>query len=685
MKLIPSDQSGLWVNPVWQPGTQGTFAVVIGISQYDYLSKGLYNDNGGTIVPPFSQLAVSALTAYRFFEWLQKDYRFEEAPLAHCWFLAAPTIEEEKLEPMLKGSLEPTLENCKKAIQHWFGQMNQLSEGVAQLSRSFFFFSGHGIQRTQQLQLLLPKDYLNPEGLGKTNSREIAGAISSVNLFNGLSSLHVQSQFVYVDACRNDIQGLSKVDDDDVLEDMENIVPVLLEEAVLDEEKSKNKSNSIPIFLHAAAHGDNTYQPTSPKDGLSFFGQAILDGLRGRAGLRIESDSQNPDAVWVTTTELLEYVKHRVAELCRHRVQSPPRVLQTNSTGKMYITKVAVSSHVDTQPTTLEVARAAPYEYEVPTSFFPLPESEFESKGQIVFGNKMLATIMQQARIFNISNREWLEGQNRYEILGAKHSFENGKLTKVQLTLQPKRNHDLWFQFRDCLETIPNSQMGDHKVLVCLLPKEIPRAFGPVSYTLEFEIPWKPDNQVRKITHLEAKLALDNKNFLGQAAELWQRYEDTSAETAVAAQSVSKINNLAYYKMATSLSATVAGLLLLKSRFTESTTQTWLKSLAEFFPEHSDGLVLWVESRINQVSDYSELEREFSVILERGLPFLGEALSYAANQVTRFEMVTRQKGSLKKINNSLQRSLSFYRPGGLFTVLIGPENQVTPQSILHFT
>ena len=33
-------EPGLWVNPAWQAGTPGTFAVVIGVSAYPHLAGG---------------------------------------------------------------------------------------------------------------------------------------------------------------------------------------------------------------------------------------------------------------------------------------------------------------------------------------------------------------------------------------------------------------------------------------------------------------------------------------------------------------------------------------------------------------------------------------------------------------------------------------------------------------------
>ena len=57
-------EPGLWVNPAWQAGTPGTFAVIIGVSAYPHLVGG-----EAEVSETFGlgQLRVSALTAYEVF------------------------------------------------------------------------------------------------------------------------------------------------------------------------------------------------------------------------------------------------------------------------------------------------------------------------------------------------------------------------------------------------------------------------------------------------------------------------------------------------------------------------------------------------------------------------------------------------------------------------------------------
>jgi hypothetical protein len=84
MRLTPSDaEPGLWVNPNWQEGTPGMFAVVIGVSHYPHLAD-------GEVPAPetfgLGQLRVSALTAFEVFRWLARDTVLRTAPWPNAGF-----------------------------------------------------------------------------------------------------------------------------------------------------------------------------------------------------------------------------------------------------------------------------------------------------------------------------------------------------------------------------------------------------------------------------------------------------------------------------------------------------------------------------------------------------------------------------------------------------------------------
>jgi hypothetical protein len=189
MNLKPqTEEPGLWINRDWQEDTPGLFAVIIGVSRYPYLSPDETNTDSddfplSTETYGLGQLKVSALTALEVFRWLRDKYQIDNCPLAKCWCLLSPTEEENAFDPEINENLtEPSFRNCTKALRFWRGYMRQLPENVAEQSRSFFFFSGHGLEIHQNKQILLPMDYLAPPEPSWND------AISTENLQNGLGT-----------------------------------------------------------------------------------------------------------------------------------------------------------------------------------------------------------------------------------------------------------------------------------------------------------------------------------------------------------------------------------------------------------------------------------------------------------------------------------------------------------------
>ncbi len=186
---------GLWVDPQWSGRGPAAFALVIGVSKYDYLDETEATFNLG-------QLHVSALTAYRFFLWLRNSYRHPDKPLTRCWLLLSPTPAELAMEPSLSQAAIPTFDACDQAIGQWFQSMQHLNSVYAEKSRAIFFFSGHGLEMTPDRQVLLPSDYLRPP------LKNVNRALSTYNLWAGLLSLPLPEHFFFLDACRNDHQAL---------------------------------------------------------------------------------------------------------------------------------------------------------------------------------------------------------------------------------------------------------------------------------------------------------------------------------------------------------------------------------------------------------------------------------------------------------------------------------------------
>ena len=146
MQIAP----GLWQTPDYEPQKGRLHALIVGISVYPQLNTG---KNIG-----IQQLAVSALTAFRFFRWLGTKYRHAvgvDVPM-RARLLLSPTQAESDLfdgeglryqvgDQVGSTASDPNLWNFHKAVQDWFTDAAAVRDNVAD-SRTVFFFSGHGLE-----------------------------------------------------------------------------------------------------------------------------------------------------------------------------------------------------------------------------------------------------------------------------------------------------------------------------------------------------------------------------------------------------------------------------------------------------------------------------------------------------------------------------------------------------------
>lgn len=313
MSLVPvADTPGLWVNPDWQEGLAGTFAVVIGVSHYPHL------DGGGAAADDLGlrwireartlgQLTVSATTAWRFFCWLKDAYRYPSAPLARCWLLVAPTAQETALEPrLLQHAADPTLAACDAALRSWSASMRRLPAAAQHDSRALLFFSGHGLQVHHDQHLLLPSDYLGGE---QPNWDD---ALSTSNLVAGLDSVEIPDRLYFIDACRNDFP--------EIRTKRPHGRSILTE----DEAAASYPDTRLSAILYATAASLQAWSPVDPSEGPSLFGQAVLEGLAGRPDIELtESDG----GFAVALGKLHGFARERVAQILKaHRATVFQRV-----------------------------------------------------------------------------------------------------------------------------------------------------------------------------------------------------------------------------------------------------------------------------------------------------------------------------------------------------------------------
>jgi hypothetical protein len=651
-----------WTDDGWTPGTPGTFAVVIGASSYRHLKQG---DAQVAQTYDLGQLHVCALTAHRFFRWLRDGYRNPGAPLAQVWLLLAPSKEERALteaqapgdaefvRQLQAGVVEPTVAACERAIREWFYEMQKLPRPDAEASRAFFLFTGHGLEVTQEEQILLPCDYLQPPSIPED-------AIAVRNLRDGLSAIPVRDQFFFLDACRNDHQALRAL--------RLTGRPILSQPGSAQTYPERNLS-----ILYGSAAGTQAWSPRDPAEGPSLFGQALLEGLQAVPGVEVECAGDPPTCV-ILTYDLHKFVKNRVKALLEARGAAVRQYVPLGG------------SRIDDPPVT-QVPRPHPQapgpagptgleptDGRFPTrgegpSFFevklntrmgwrldaPPPPDATVASGSLyeMIRSEQVTAALDSLQIWALAERRWLE-KSEYTL----HRIERdagGQVFRVDIRI-PRIRGQVWMQL-DAFDMR----------LACVLAPDVGAA-------PEYRILLYRDAEAHRVTGMEVRLAPEQQNpLLGQAARLWDEYRAGNVrEVAHSTQMLEQLGLLLYSKGMSPLAATVAGLILLRAGELER-MHHWPRNLANWFDDRSDGAVIWAELRLRtgagDTAAVEEAARYARMAAERGLPATSEAVGYLSTHL--------RGNGMKAEAEWLARRLAYFQSGGLFTVLMGPKDEVT--------
>lgn len=654
---------GHFVGQQWREGMPGLFGVVVGVSRYDHL--------GGGVSPApetfgLGQLSVSALTAYRMFEWLRDDYALEGCPVGHVWMLLAPTEKEKEFEPALEHHcLAATIGNCESAIGQWQAAMQALPQGAADASRAMFFFSGHGIEVHQNRQILLPADYLSPP------ARSVNNALSTENLVNGLASLKVTRQFFFLDACRNDNQKLreKRIEGRKVLnEDVSALV---------------NPDVIAPI-LYATASGQQAFQQPEPQAGLSLFGTALLDGLAGKPDMELKRTNGH----WsVNVYPLQGYVKSRIVKLldeANERVRQPVKLggISDNEIVTFVPSPPPTHSrhpHLIAEPLSIRktsaLQRASDVEKVLDATFSvncKPPEgaevggwSRNWNIGHELFGAEAATTLWMGVRLIALTS-------------GAENGAEGVALHQVSRTEDTRR-------FRVEISPIDRDPRGHWLELYdgksrfgVLLPSDASEA---LRYIVEFDLEFReedPDAE-RRISRIEATLSPRLSGPARIAAKLWETYNASDASTATQMIRDQRLaERLLAGKLQSPLAAMIASLVLLRANRIDL-LHDWLENVANWFPRLPDGPTLWAEQTLRQSKKAAAIRKAAAYtnrLTKRGLPLMTETVAYAARHL---ELLVQHDDlldaalivQLARLRERMAQVLVYFRTDGLFPVFTG--------------
>jgi hypothetical protein len=674
---------GLWVDPSRKRGTSGTFAVVIGISEYAHLAGGpgpLATNTYG-----LGQLSVSALTAFSFFSWLSDTYRCTHAPLAQCWLLLAPTAEELKVVPTLRAhQLLPTFQNCSNALRTWIQSLRllaQYSRQSAEASRAVFFFSGHGIEVVLDKQLLCPSDYLEPPD-GSVNE-----AISTSNLWLSLGTVPVGEQVLLYDACRNDTDELRAMNR---LEGSE-ILNVSLNDWYADRSAIK---------ATATGPGANAWQPgnATADDSKSVFGTALLEALRAEGGIELDCGG---DPCCLRSGPLEAYLRLRVPQLLVSLATSgsppprqPVRFLAENAVA-MSITEIQRGgAAVPAIPPPPLPGQPSPVPSGTPERLIiqlgdAMHDSIYQSRRVLtppwspnravayaadfgtaheIFGSEDVTALwigqsagLQGVRLYSYDQSQWVGGAEELELHYVEH---NGDASMQNIVFSTTRTGQCWLELTDPI----GQKFG------VVLPGDLGVS---TRYLLKVNL-GRAETGGRSIASIEASLARDNAGLLGNAYRLWERYRTVSALDAAQSADMTVLEEVLRAKLESPLAATIAAIVLLRAG-RDDLLHDWLQNLSNWFPNNPDGPVLEAERLIRQARRGASVLRAahwIKLLTNRGLPRTAETISFLTTQL---ELLLDRRDigddrlSLEQVQSGLQNALRYLRSSGLFAIYAGKD------------
>jgi Caspase domain len=267
----------------------GLHAFVAGISAYRHLPGG-----SGEPAPDdfeMGQLSAAARSAFRVYEWLLARQAHLPVPLATIRLLLAPSASELQAEPAMGASAGATLSELRREAKAWRADASTDPSAV-----TFFYFAGHGVQRTKGDAVLLLEDFGDGEGgiLDKAvNTKNINnGMAPSPNFFPNIA----RTQLYFVDACRSMHERFQQYEQ-------------LATSNVWDVELAGVDNRRAPTYF-ATIPGAPAY---ARPGGQTLFSEALLDCLNGAAAE--PEDEQGQDRWRVTHHTLAEKLSKQVAEL----------------------------------------------------------------------------------------------------------------------------------------------------------------------------------------------------------------------------------------------------------------------------------------------------------------------------------------------------------------------------------
>jgi hypothetical protein len=664
---------------------------VVGVSAYAFLEGG---ETAGPESYGLGQLVTSATTAAKVFDWLRTSFFRENLPVVWCWLMLSPTTKER--EAFEKDGLthysEPTYDNLRIAIRAWTGNV-PTQPRASDVSRSFFFFSGHGVQSNRKA-VLLPSNYLETT-LGEP---DVQNCIAVEDLKDWMEESPVAEHIALLDACRNEYSPLAS--------------------------KGANAYRLFPdnVSTSTGPRAAATLYATSPNamayqfEGLphTFFGQAVLDALGGAAVSRNSS---------LEFSEFFDYVRQRVNTLLIQNVSHAPieQLVRRSFEGDndLIVTEfkpqappgnLAPRESIIAREASIRSSESREGGYLIEDKQFGAPrpaqatyllslsricealslrfDDALEVHDCIPFAALTDGSNGEAYRRFGheYASSAWVDGR------AALYSVEDGQpcaegatilrvnrnedssIMQVDLALEPRRGGVL-LVFQD-------STFVERERLAMKLPTDSGERV-PIRLTLT--IGHVGAETLPKLQSIEGRLGPCNWNkHYNYLSSLFREADLGSLRKAAERANTVRLKQAAQQKLQAETAGT-AGILLLAEAGTIAKVGDWPRNLMEWFPQIPDGAVLWAQSLRDALTreeghpygvanPLEEMVAALEVASKRGVPFFAESLELAGSMVRylrREDLTSVQHGRLDAVAKGIDRAMAVTVPAGHFLLVPG--------------
>ena len=590
---------------VWRSAdghTEGVHALIAGISFYPHLAKGTVPADD--VPSAFGQLAVSAKTAARMFDWLNRSGRLGGAPVSSCRLLLSPVeAEQADVDVLTQGHYgDPTFKALKAAMNDWADDLFKV--GNAHEAVAFFAVSGHGIE-WKGSPAFLAKDILKP------NSRQRTDAAIALNtLPDALRTFGIKRGYCLIDACRNSPSFAKKLD--------------MKGTSVLSTVDSGFKTPEVLLMQFSTEANAFAYQiPTAPA---TVFGEAVLEALDG-VPPEYEPYDTNVDPWALIATRFDAYVNRRSQEILSSYSANAVQAVETYGYPYSQTSIVADRVPAASPPTApakpitasppdddlIELVAMGAVSEELKTSIHRATSQIIANYEQIdltvpdEFGPRSRSpltdfSVMHQVFRYEAVTDPFIESVKAYDLSSGRVFNLNRFVTRNAYSSEGEGGINVWIDLdvppgEGALLFQVKSAINSSAYLGVVVPRDKELA---IPIRLDMFVAPPEEVGVWQFTSLTARLGPPEQT--GTAwSKLWQVQrigllsDQGSASDAISGSQI--LRDLVYRKLESPVAAALAATTIVQAGSAENIND-WPKNIANWFEQYPEGSLLWSEIRL---------------------------------------------------------------------------------------